>query len=384
MSPLERIVVCDFESSPCVDKGTGHTRDSTVDMDDNDLSLSKDVAEKLVRRTESRIAQVVARSSFVQQNCLLYKLPRFHHADLVVGDLLASGGFSNVHHIEAFKCHPAFSSGVFSHRRYVIKHLNPKLVLNHKKLSIGAKDLVMEAHFLAALDHKNIIKLVGCSASGIAGFATMGRADGFFLVLEKLQGTLSDKISDWRKQALVTRRGPLKARNSLRRDVMAERLRVAADIASAVAYLHENRILYRDLKPANVGFDADGVLKIFDFGLAVELPYSDDHDETYKLSGNTGTSRYMAVEVIRREPYGLKADTFSFAILLWEILSCVKPYEGMQGQEVKDAVAMAGLRPTIMRSWPVAVRRLLRKGWSDHISDRPSMKQVHQILQRQI
>jgi len=164
-----------------------------------------------------------------------------------------------------------------------------------------------------------------------------------------------------------------------------ERLRVANDIAGAVAYLHDSRILYRDLKPANIGFDADGVLKIFDFGLAVELPYGDeDHDETYKLSGNTGTSRYMAVEVIRREPYGLKADVFSFSILLWEIISCVKPYEGLQGQEVKDAVAGANLRPTISRSWPVAIRRLLRKGWSDQISDRPTMKQVQQIIQRQI
>jgi len=52
---------------------------------------------------------------------------------------------------------------------------------------------------------------------------------------------------------------------------------------------------------ANVGFDASDCLKIFDFGLAVELPESNDPNQTYNLAGNTGTSRYMAVEIIRKQ-----------------------------------------------------------------------------------
>jgi serine/threonine protein kinase len=70
------------------------------------------------------------------------------------------------------------------------------------------------------------------------------------------------------------------------------------------------------LKPANIGFDEEGVLKIFDFGLAVELPEESDINSTFNLAGNTGTSRYMAIEVIRKYPYNCKADVFSYSILV--------------------------------------------------------------------
>jgi serine/threonine protein kinase len=124
------------------------------------------------------------------------------------------------------------------------------------------------------------------------------------------------------------------------------------------------------------GFCSDDVLKIFDFGLAVEIPHHDDPETTFKLAGNTGTSRYMAVEVIRKEPYNLKADVFSYSILLWEIMALSKPYDGLLGHQVKESVSIFGERPAVPRSWPVAIRRLLRRGWSESISNRPSMDEM--------
>merc|ERR1711862_969013 len=112
-----------------------------------------------------------------------------------------------------------------------------------------------------------------------------------------------------------------------------------------------------------MGFDECGALKIFDFGLAVELPPCDDPNQTYNLAGNTGTSRYMAVEVIRKQPYNLKADVFSYSILLWELMALTKPYDGLVGHQVKECVSVFGERPSIPRSWPTAIRRLLRRGW---------------------
>ena len=91
--------------------------------------------------------------------------------------------------------------------QYVIKHLNPKLAFNPKKLVVGAKDLVMEAHFLSALDHENIIRLRGWSASGIGGFASANRADGFFLILDRLRITLAKRISQWREEDKARKRG---------------------------------------------------------------------------------------------------------------------------------------------------------------------------------
>ena len=159
-----------------------------------------------------------------------------------------------------------------------------------------------------------------------------------------------------------------------------ERLQTAHDIATAISYLHERNILYRDLKPGNCGYDADGTLKIFDFGLAVELPHSDDPEQLYNLAGNTGTARYMAPEVIKNKPYNFKADVFSFTTLLWEILALKKPFAELSGQEVKEWVADFGNRPHISKQWPQAIRKLMKAGWSSDPEQRPTMKEVRNTL----
>eukprot|EP00797_Seminavis_robusta_P003156 Sro119_g057960.2 (197) ;mRNA; r:21224-21814 len=159
-----------------------------------------------------------------------------------------------------------------------------------------------------------------------------------------------------------------------------DRIQTAHDIASAVTYLHERGILYRDLKPGNAGYNADGELQIFDFGLAVELPHSDDPEQLYNLAGNTGTARYMAVEVIKNKPYNFKADVFSFMTLLWEILALKKPFAELSGQEVKEWVAELGNRPAIAKYWPQPVRKLMKAGWSTDIEARPTMRQVRDTL----
>ena len=112
----------------------------------------------------------------------------------------------------------------------------------------------------------------------------------------------------------------------------------------------------------------------------MEIPYHEDPDTTFKLAGNTGTSRYMAVEVIRKDPYNLKADVFSFSILLWEIMALSKPYDGLLGPQVKESVSLFGERPSVPRSWPVAIRRLLRRGWSESIPNRPAMNSILETL----
>jgi len=363
---------------------TGDTLGSmSDDKDDADFALAPDLADRLVKRTEARVSQVVASSKYVQANCTLQEIPRFRRHDFVLGDLIAFGGFSNVYAIDHFTVDSDLTEDpeeeVEKPRRYVIKHLNPKLAFNPKKLVVGAKDLVMEAHFLSAFDHEHIIKLRGWSAAGISGFSSSGRADGFFLILDRLSITLSKRISRWREDEKV-RKQMTKGRTIAKNQLLMIRLKAAIDIASAVAYLHERRILFRDLKPANIGFDPNNVLKVFDFGLAVEIPYHEDPETTFKLAGNTGTSRYMAVEVIRKDPYNLKADVFSYSILLWEIMALAKPYDGLLGPQVKESVSLFGERPSVPRSWPVAIRRLLRRGWSESIPNRPSMESILDTL----
>jgi len=122
-------------------------------------------------------------------------------------------------------------------------------------------------------------------------------------------------------------------------------------------------------------------IKLFDFGLAVELPPSNDPEATFKLPGNTGTARYMSPEVINTVPYGLKADVFSFSMLLYEIMALSKPFDKLTGKEVKEEVAVLGHRPSIDKSWPLPIRRLLRRGFSETPELRPTMEEVEDILE---
>jgi serine/threonine protein kinase len=70
---------------------------------------------------------------------------------------------------------------------------------------------------------------------------------------------------------------------------LLDRIKIAMQIADAMHYLHSMGIVFRDLKPDNMGFDENGVLKLFDFGLAKELKSNMKHDDgKYDLTGNTG------------------------------------------------------------------------------------------------
>jgi serine/threonine protein kinase len=66
------------------------------------------------------------------------------------------------------------------------------------------------------------------------------------------------------------------SRSSITTSSLRERSEVLLDLAKRIAYLHSRRILHRDLKPCNIGFDHDGVLKLFDFDVSRVVPFSNN------------------------------------------------------------------------------------------------------------
>ena len=139
------------------------------------------------------------------------------------------------------------------------------------------------------------------------------------------------------------------------------------------------------MKPDNIGFDVRGDVKIFDFGLCREFdPSQVDKDGTYKLTGDTGSTRYMAPEVGLGKPYNEMADVYSFGILLYQIIALETPYTGLTVNTFPKMVFVKGARPVIDPKWPQHITDLLRKCWSANIRERLSMDDVTHILADEI
>jgi serine/threonine protein kinase len=160
--------------------------------------------------------------------------------------------------------------------RYAIKSLSKDTTQDPHRLLQGIVDMAMEARILSNLtNHPNIIKMRAISQGG--PFVGGSDAGFFFIVLDRLYDTLEQRLETWNNQlkrwtgwgARLLRRDPQGFQQA---QLYEDRLVAAFDLSSAIAYLHRNRILHRDLKPQNIGFDIRGDLKIFDFGLAKVMP----------------------------------------------------------------------------------------------------------------
>ena len=106
------------------------------------------------------------------------------------------------------------------------------------------------------------------------------------------------------------------------------------DLCNAVSYLHSQKVVHRDLKPDNVGFDRSGRLKVFDFDVARVLPEAvkkDDRDTgsenaVFRLTKKVGSPRYMSPEVALGESYNEKTDVYALGLLAYEVLSLKRPF----------------------------------------------------------
>jgi serine/threonine protein kinase len=176
----------------------------------------------------------------------------------------------------------------------------------------GMADQEVHARFLAearltgSLVHENII-----------GFYDYGEQDGrSFLVMEYFDGeSLGAAIRGWRTGDL---------RN---------KLLIARQIANGLAYVHSKGIIHRDVKPDNVWIDSAGNVKIFDFGVA--------KTDEFSITGGgftLGTPYYMAPEQVRGHKPTLLVDIYSFGVLLFELVTGIRPFEGQTVNEIFDRV----------------------------------------------
>lgn len=247
---------------------------------------------------------------------------------------------------------------------------------------------IIYIHILFTLAHDLILLTVHCIFMTCSATANSDPLESrFFIVLEILESTLEDRLPLWRKEINKTFSvwcGPCGyccANKDVLQRTWIERLGIARCIASALKYLHSEEIIYRDLKPENIGFDPDGQVKLFDFGLSKRLlPDDKTSNGLYRLTGNTGSLRYMAPEVAMNECYNAMADSYSFAICFWQLCALTVPYAGYNVRMHADLVVGKGYRPPLHKSWPLSWGALMNTCWSTDIASRYDFDTILNIL----
>ncbi|KAL6059575.1 Tyrosine-protein kinase abl1 [Balamuthia mandrillaris] len=258
-----------------------------------------------------------------------------------------------------------------------------------------------EIEILGELNHPNIVKLIG----------VCGEPSHLAILLEYCpEGSLADLLVDEKKRAKLN---------------WQTRLKIAKDVAKGVLYLHSRspKIIHRDIKASNVLVIIDAkdniTAKITDFGLAKlkehsfmlspELsratPYLPLRKSFIAPSAVCGTPGYQAPEVIRNEPYNEAADSYSFGVLLWELLKSRAPKaerndfssvhrspeldryadDDDDNDEEDEYYGVAEWEeikiPRVPKWCPVEYKKLLMDCWMENPHERPDFQTILQRLE---
>ncbi|EDW28169.1 GL27129 [Drosophila persimilis] len=219
-----------------------------------------------------------------------------------------------------------------------------------------SKNIEREITQLSRVAHENIVKLFGMATY----------QDETYLLMEYVEGgSLHDFFY-----------------GTVRREYsVQEALRWALQCAEAVAYLHAmtpRPMLHRDIKPHNMLLTGiPGRLKICDFGTVTDM-------QSY-MSNARGTAAYMAPEVILGKRYTDKCDVYSWAVMLWELMSRRPPFSHMENPNFIAVMLATGCgehpdMDAVRSDCPQTIRELIRRCWCFKPEQRPSMQQAVKFL----
>nr|CDS32911.1 mitogen activated protein kinase kinase kinase [Hymenolepis microstoma] len=213
-------------------------------------------------------------------------------------------------------------------------------VIAVKKVS---KQSETEIRHLRGLSHSNVVQFLGVSIDGpwysiLMEYCPNGN---FFDVIHNNISVGIESIIDWTQQ-----------------------------IAQGMNYLHSHKVIHRDLKSPNILIGEDGQLKISDFGVSKEIT-----ENSTKMSF-AGTVAWMAPEIMRDEPCSLKVDVWSFGVIVWEIITCEIPFNGVDVGAIIYGIASNRFSLPIPTSCPTEFRVLMKRCWCPKPRNRPNFPQI--------
>jgi len=221
-----------------------------------------------------------------------------------------------------------------------------------------------EAMMLASLDHP-----------GVVGVYSVEESEGqHFLTMQLVEGESLDRLipDDGLPPEQV--------------------LEIASAVAEALATAHEKGIVHRDLKPANVMVGSDGRVKVLDFGLAkIAVPQLDDpltsemETDLHTRDGVImGTAPYMSPEQVSGHAMDLRTDVFSLGIMIYEMASGRRPFEGGSAAELGSAILRdnPSSLTTVRAGFPAGLMEVITRCLEKQPAARfQSMRDVNRALQ---
>jgi serine/threonine protein kinase len=244
---------------------------------------------------------------------------------------------------------------------------------------------VNEVEILAGLAHPNITPLLGYATVDSSSSIVMELMDGdlSFLMEARMRERLREK-SRW-KFPFTT----------------PETVDIMLQTAEGMLYLHKNKVVHGDLKSQNIlvksrkEIDVEYVfIKVADFGLSK----TKESSSTYSTqTPNTGTTRWMAPELMTLGPgelraktsdhdreliYPFKADVYSFGMVCYEILTGRRPFDTISSLKEVKRMVLDGDRPILPDHCPNELQMLIHSCWKEEVTRRPSFAEICKTLRR--
>lgn len=248
----------------------------------------------------------------------------------------------------------------YQSRPVVVKKILPEKAADDRCLNA----FIDEIKLSSTLSHAKIVRFIGVSWSMLSDMAVLMEymPNGDLDMLLKQQHDrqeLYPKEFDWYQNSSVL---PAKAA-------------IALDVLEAIVYLHSfpSPIIHRDLKSKNVLLSASYEAKLSDFGVSREWQV----DTT--MTAGIGTMAWIAPEVLRGERYTEMADIYSFGVILSELATCAKPFDGVTNALIVLKVTSEE-KPELGPNCPEDIRELADRCLSFNASDRPSASVAHYEL----
>lgn len=309
------------------------------------------------------IHQELATSSKIRK--ALYELPKVLSKDLVVEELLFSLGGCDYHQVTSYKLSSMLMKA--NERQFTLKQVKQPSANNEQGFVEGARDLAREVVYLSQLSHKPHPNIIHCRAVSLEGPNGYVTGEGCFTLLELLSNqTLQDKLQKWQ--------------TSPQSPSVLDRICMACDVASALVYMHSQKLVYRDLKPASIGFAMmTGKIKLIDMGCVRRV------DDITRTKEKVGTIPYVAPEVLRAKQQSADptpADVYSVSMLVWQLMTFQK-VEFHSEEAYVHFIWNKNSRPQLPKTWTQTLKFLITSGWTSKPEDRPTMKQFHYWLNKE-